>query len=199
MDESLARFIHMRAALAGGAPLTPIAAPAAPLKRGIAAACGAAQGDPDCSAEALLRTERLIVQQEEIGKRKRGGQPKPLVEKRRQFLAVWVNESEMAQIKGNAELTALPVSVFCRQVALGKIVQTRPSEEYTAAMTHFVHLCGNINAISKNLHQARHKGFLSDAVTRRVEKLCDLMEALDKGVNVLRGLTHSASISNSES
>lgn len=190
----------MRAALAGGAPLTPIAAPAAPLKRGNRSRLrGCSSGSGSQRRGAAQTERRLIVQEEKIGKRKRGGQPKPLVEKRRQFLAVWVNESEMAQIKGNAEITALPVSVFCRQVALGKIVQTRPSEEYTAAMTHFVHLCGNINAISKNLHQARHKGLLSDAVTRRVEKLCDLMEALDKGVNVLRGLTHSASISNSES
>lgn len=126
-------------------------------------------------------------------KKKRGGQPKPLAEKRRHLVAVWVNDSELERIKINAKTAGQPVSAFARKIALQEIVQARPAEGYTDAMTHFVHLCGNINAISKNLHKARIGGTLDVAVQQRITQLDSLMAAVAEDVNLLRGLTHAVS------
>lgn len=121
-------------------------------------------------------------------KRKRGGQFKPLGEKRRHVQAVFVNAVELETIRGNATKAGLPASVFCRKAALQEVIQAKPADEFNAAMTHFIHLAGNLNAVSKNLHQARHQGSLNFAVVKRIGEVQFLMDALALDIQEIRTL-----------
>lgn len=119
-------------------------------------------------------------------KRKRGGQFKPLEERRRHVLSVFVNAAELAQIRTNAEKAGLPASVFTRKAALQEVIQAKPADEFSESMTHFVHLAGNLNAVSKNLHQARIGGALGAAVTNRIGDIEFLMDAIAQDLQDVR-------------
>lgn len=173
--------------LPGVPPGPQLAAPTAPLSGELAVPVALLIWDSQrLGAAQEAKGQALMEATKSTAKRKAGGQSKPLEEKRRHVQAVWVNSAELQQIRANAEKAGLPASVYCRRAALQEVLQAKPADAFSEAMTHFFHLAGNINQISKNLNQARLNSSLNQTIANRISDLEFFMEAISQDVNDVR-------------
>lgn len=172
--------------LPGVPPGPQLAAPTAPLSGDSQCLWHCSFGISSALGAAHKQGTGTVEKTKPATKRKGGGQPKPIEERRRHVQAVWVNAAELQAIRANAQKAGLPASVYCRRAALQEVLQAKPSDDFSAAMTHFFHLAGNINQISKNLNQARLHGSLNQTIANRISDLEFFMEAISQDVNDVR-------------
>lgn len=115
---------------------------------------------------------------------KKGGRPgKTIGEQRREYITVWLTKSEKAALLQSAVACKLQASVFARRTLLEKqVLQAAPHPAFMNALSHFSHLCGNINALSHNIHLARINGSLSDSIARHAGEIEVQMEIVREEV-----------------
>ena len=113
-------------------------------------------------------------------------QVKPLDQKRRHYLAIWVNESERGRIIENASRCAIPVSVFCRSAALQEVIRPAPSPELVIQLRNLALLGSNLNQISHNLNSAALSETLTEAVTRKIGDIQFIVTALAEVIDDTR-------------